>query len=233
MNLSERGYRKIRAYEGYGRRTPDGGCVAYQERINGKLDIPTIGYGCTEGVEAGTVWTEEQAKTALRSEIVKHEAIVTRLVTVDLTQNEYDALVSFSYNVGALGKSSILKRLNAEDRIGAAKAFARYNRFNGVPCKALIARRADESALFLEPMEPAQPDTMPQRVEASLEPLHPAVLPSATAATVAAASQIDPGAITSKITAWSDLTHTLMGLGPLVLGAGLTMGGIWWVIKGK
>ena len=54
MTLSDRGFRKIKAYEGYGKSLPDGGCVAYRERINGKLDIWTIGYGCTEGIDGGT-----------------------------------------------------------------------------------------------------------------------------------------------------------------------------------
>ena len=165
MQLSERGYRKIKAYEGYGRKLPDGGCTAYQEKINGKLDIPTIGYGCTKGVRMGDVWSKDQAEAQLRSEIAKHEARVVRLVTVDINQNEFDALVSFDFNTGGLAKSTILKRLNADDRHAAASAFAAWNKFGGKPSRALTARRASEAALFLEPVGEAAPDYMPQAAE--------------------------------------------------------------------
>ena len=133
MQLSERGYRKIKAYEGYGRRLPDGSCTAYQEKINGKLDIPTLGYGCTVGVKMGDVWTEAEADAKLRTEIAKHERRVAQLVTVEINQNETDALVSFDFNTGGLAKSTILKRLNAGDREGAAAAFVekRAPTFNG------------------------------------------------------------------------------------------------------
>lgn len=162
MQLSERGYRKIKSYEGYGRKLPDGGCTAYQERINGKLDIPTIGYGCTSNVKMGDVWSRDKAEDALRAEIAKHEARVVRLVTVDINQNEFDALVSFDFNTGGLAKSTVLKRLNADDRHGAAQAFGAWNKFGGKASRALTARRASEAALFLEPVGEVAPDYMPQ-----------------------------------------------------------------------
>ncbi len=204
MNLSERGFRKIKSYEGYGKATPDGGCVAYRERINGKLDIWTIGFGCTKGIDGGSRWTKDQAEDYLKREIAGHETRVNRLATVELNQNEFDALVSFDYNTGGLAKSTILKRLNAGDRVRAAKAFAAWNKFGGRPCKALIARRADEAALFLEPIDPAEPSTMPQTVEKAIE------LPSrktitAVATTVAVAPAVlpaPPAAILEQATAW-------------------------------
>lgn len=191
MNLSERGFRKIKAYEGYGRKLPDGSCTAYQERINGKLDIPTIGFGCTVDVKMGDVWTLEQAEAALRNEIAKHEAVVTRLVTVEINQNEYDALVSFDYNTGGLAKSTILKRLNAGDRDGAAKAFAQWNKFGGKPSKGLTARRADEAAMFLEPVGDVAPDYMPQDAEpAAQKPSRTAVAGAAATAATGAVSVV-------------------------------------------
>ena len=233
MKLSERGYRKIKSYEGYGKQTADGGCVAYQEVINGKRDVPTIGYGCTKSIEPGTVWTREQAEDALKAEIATHEARVTRLVTVELNQNEADALISFDFNTGGLAKSSLLKLLNSGDRVGAAKAFGLWNRFGGKPCKALTARRADEAALFLEPTEPAEPNTMPQVVEAATQPPSRGVIATMATAGTAAASQVDPAAITGKLSAWSELAHTLQAFGPWVLGGFAFVGGLVWIVRGK
>ena len=231
MKLSERGFRKIKNYEGYGKALPDGGCVSYREKINGKLDIWTAGYGATEGVDGTTRWTKDEAEAALRTEIAKHEAIVTRLVTVDLNQNERDGLISFSYNTGALAKSSILRLLNAGDRAGAANAFALYNKFGGKPCKALISRRADEAALFLEPIEPATEATMPQQVEASAQPAHPAWY-ATIGASAAAASTVDPTAITAKLSAYKDLTSVLTSFGPWAAVGVLGVGAVFWVMKG-
>ena len=234
MKLSDRGFRKIRTYEGFGKATPDGGCVAYRETINGKLDIWTIGYGCTKGIDGSTRWTKEQAENALRAEIATHEATVTRLVTVDLNQNEFDACVSFDFNTGALGKSSLLKLLNAGDRIGAAKAFGLYNRFGGKPCKALIARRADEAALFLEPTEPAEPHTMPQAVEASSAPPARVTVASAAAAAGAVSSMAaDPSALTAKLSAYKELTTVLTSFGPWMAACALAIGAAFWVWKGQ
>ena len=234
MSLSERGFRKIKKYEGYGKEIADGGhggCVAYRETINGKLDIWTCGWGSTEGVTGATRWTYEEAENALRTEIAKHEAIVTRLVTVDLNQNERDALVSFSYNTGALAKSSILRFLNADRRTESANAFALYNKFGGKPCKALISRRADEAALFLEPIEPATEATMPQQVEASAPPAHPAWY-ATIGASAAAASTVDPTAITAKLSAYKDLTSVITSFGPWAAVGVLGIGAMFWVMKG-
>ena len=242
MTLYERGYRisetglnKIKKYEGYGKETPDGGCVAYREMINGKLDIWTCGFGATEGVDGTTRWTKAEAESALRTEVAKHEAIVSRLVTVDLNQNERDALVSFSYNTGGLGKSTLLKLLNAEDRIGAAKAFAFWNKFGGKPCKALIARRADEASLFLRPPEPAQPDHMPQGVEVSTAPPSRSFVASATAVATAAASSVaaDPSALTAKLSAYKDLTAVVTSFGPWMAACALAIGAVFWIRKGQ
>ena len=234
MKLSERGFRKIKAYEGFGKATPDGGCVAYRETINGKLDIWTIGYGCTKGIDGSTRWTKEQAEDALRAEIEGHEARVTRLVTVDLNQNEFDSLVSFDYNTGALAKSSILRELNRGNREAAAKAFALWNKFGGKPAKALIARRADEAALFLEPVEPATPATMPQAVEASSAPPARATVASAAAAAGAVSSMAaDPSAITAKLSAYKELTTVVTSFGPWMAACALAIGAAFWVYRGQ
>ncbi|MFA5952255.1 MAG: lysozyme [Hyphomicrobium sp.] len=179
MKISEEGLRLITSYEGYHRALPDGSCTAYQTKLKGGLDIPTIGFGCTEGVTMGMVWTREQAEQAFRKELLKHEAAVTRLVTVDINQHEFDALVSLSYNIGTgigspnkgLANSSVIKKLNKGDRVGAARAFNLYNKAKGHVERGLVSRRARESALFLKPAAKPEEPFMPQAVEPSREPL--------------------------------------------------------------
>jgi lysozyme len=221
MKLSDRGYRKIKAYEGYARRLPDGSCTAYQEKINGKLDIATVGYGCTLGVKMGDVWTEAQADAKLRDEIAKHERRVMQLVTVDINQNEFDSLTSFDFNTGGLAKSTILKRLNAGDRAGAAAAFAQWNKFGGKPSKGLTARRASEAAMFLEPVGDVTPDYMPQTVEASRPPV--TATQAATVATVgvSAVTQIPkpPVAILESASAWKGFSVQVLEFGTFALSS--------------
>lgn len=224
MKLSERGYRKIKSYEGYGRRLPDGSCTAYQEEINGKLDIPTIGYGCTKSVLMGMVWTEAEADAKLREEIAGHEATVLRLVTVEINQNQFDALVSFDYNTGALGTSTILKRLNDGDIDRAAKAFAMWNKFNGKPSKGLTARRASEAAMFLEPVGPVDVDHMPQSADPPPNSTRTAVAATATGgAVVTTLASVDPGTATSTISAWHGLGKTMGDVGSWATSSKLTL----------
>ena len=107
MKLSDNGLKFIKRFEAYMKELPDGSCTAYQEVLGKKngepiLDIPTIGWGCTAGVKMGMVWSREKAEDALRVEIAEHEAIVNRVVTTELTQGQFDALVSFNYNCGKL-----------------------------------------------------------------------------------------------------------------------------------
>lgn len=162
MKLSDEGLRLIKSFEGYHTRLPNGDCAAYLCPAN----VPTIGWGCTEGVKLGMVWTEAQAEEGLLRELAKFEAGVTRLVTVEMNQNEYDALVSFSYNVGlgALGRSTLLKRLNKGDRMGAAQEFRKWTRGGGRVLRGLVARREREAALFLKPVEAPEEPSMPQQV---------------------------------------------------------------------
>lgn len=119
----------------------------------------TIGYGHTSAAGApkvvpGMKITKEQADTILASDLQKVEADVTRLVKVPLNQNQFDALVSFHFNTGSLGKSTTLRKLNAGDIQGAADGLMMYTRgrVNGqlIPMKGLVTRRNEEKALFLK-----------------------------------------------------------------------------------
>lgn len=119
----------------------------------------TIGYGHTSAaglpkVFAGQVITKEQADSILASDLGRVEADVNKLVKVPVTQNQYDALVSFHFNTGALGKSSVLTALNNKDYAGAADNLMKYTngRIGGklVPMAGLVRRRNAEKALFLK-----------------------------------------------------------------------------------
>lgn len=169
MKLSSGGLDLICQFEGYHKSLPDGRCIAYRCPAN----VLTIGWGCTEGVKENMIWTREEAQVALRRELAKFEAGVIRLTTVPLNQHQFDALVSFTYNVGlgAFERSTLRKKLNAGNYRGAASVFKLWNKGGGRVLPGLVNRRAREATLFLTPIdEPAEPD-MPQAVEPSPEPV--------------------------------------------------------------
>jgi lysozyme len=162
---------EIKNFEGYGKRLPDGSCIAYQETINDKKDKWTIGYGCTRGVHEGLVWTKQQAEDKLLEELAIHERRVDLLITVPLTEAQFAVLVDVDYNCGALtyedkdGNSHPTKltlAVNAGDWARAERELARWIHFGGKPCKALIARRKSEIAWLHRPVEPVPTSYMPQ-----------------------------------------------------------------------
>lgn len=180
MNLSDVGLDLIISSEGKLKALGDGRYIAYRCPAN----VWTIYTGCTEGVKEGMIVTEDEGREMFRRELAKHEGAVTKLVTVDLTQGQFDALVSFSYNVGsgALAGSGLLKKLNKGDYAGACKEFAKWDRATvkgkKTALRGLTIRRAREAALF------ATRDGAPmiaQKVETPKEPI------TATQATIAAA----------------------------------------------
>jgi lysozyme len=111
----------------------------------------TIGYGSTgPHVTPGKVITEKQAEELLKDDLDRFEKAVTRLVTVPLRQNQYDALVSFAFNcgIGNLESSTLLKRVNARLFDNAVTEFAKWNKGGGKVLAGLTRRRAAEAALF-------------------------------------------------------------------------------------
>lgn len=126
-------------------------------RLDAFKPIPTdpwtIGWGRTRGVQVGDTCTREQADDWLVEDVRVAEMDVETLVTLPLTANQYDALVSFAYNLGgpSLAASTLLKRLNAGDISGAADQFLRWNKSKGVVLPGLTRRREAERKLFLTP----------------------------------------------------------------------------------
>ncbi|AYL07968.1 lysozyme (plasmid) [Enterobacter asburiae] len=145
MQISDKGIALIKQFEG---------CklTAYQDSVG----VWTIGYGWTKPVDgkpirAGMTIKQETAERLLKTGLVSYENDVSRLVKVDLTQGQFDALVSFTYNLGArsLSTSTLLRKLNAGDYAGASDEFLRWNKAGGKVLNGLTRRREAERALFL------------------------------------------------------------------------------------
>lgn len=102
-------------------------------------------------IRPGMSIKEETAERLLRTGLVGYESDVSKLVKVKLTQGQFDALVSFAYNLGARGlsTSALLQKLNAGDYAGAADELPRWNKAGGKVLPGLTRRREAERALFL------------------------------------------------------------------------------------
>jgi lysozyme len=253
MNLSKDGLDKIAQYEGYHERLPDGSCKAYQKTYNGKKDKWTNGFGCTEGVYEGLIWTRAEADEAFEKELSKFESAVTRLVTVELNQNQFDALVSFAYNVGlgagkipGFSNSTLLRKLNKGDYTGAADQFQYWNHVNGKPVDSLTQRRASEKNLFLKPVAPEPRPSMPQTVSKAPEPPSRKTVAAAVAAGGTAVAQVLPAdplgtaenvlTTGSRVRSVAQQGHDLSGWAlslphwPIIAGAVALAGGLYWVL---
>ena len=116
-------------------------------------DVWTIGYGHTAGVQEGDTCSEAEAEEWLVQDSASSAAEVERDVTVPLTDDEFDALVVLTFNIGrgAFRGSTLLKKLDAGDYQGAAQEFGRWNKQAGKELAGLTRRRAAEEALFITP----------------------------------------------------------------------------------
>lgn len=127
-------------------------------RLSAYLDsvgIPTIGVGHTSGVHLGETITAEDADNILAIDLHHAEQAIYNYVTVELDQNQFDALASLIFNIGggAFSKSTLLKLLNGGDEVGAANQFLAWNKAGGKVLDGLTRRRAAERELFLAPRE--------------------------------------------------------------------------------
>ena len=147
--------------------TPSAACIAFIKAheqfrptayLPTKRDVWTIGYGHTSGVKPGDTCTLAQALAWLAEDMMWAADAVRKLVTVPLTQTQFDALVSFVFNVGAdidedtvaegFGDSTLLRKLNRGDYAGAAAEFDKwiYQKKRKLP--GLVTRRAAERKMF-------------------------------------------------------------------------------------
>ncbi len=110
----------------------------------------TIGWGSTgPGIAKGVVWTQAQADERFAADLGRFEKAVALMAPVT-TQNQFDALVSFAYNVGlaALNDSTLLRLHKSGDYVGAKDQFSRWDKNDGRVMKGLTRRRAAEAALY-------------------------------------------------------------------------------------
>lgn len=143
MKTSDAGLALIQEFEG---------CVltAYPDPATGGAPW-TIGYGHTHGVNPGDVCTKEQAFAWLHEDVAWAEACINANVRVPLEQHQFDALVCFTYNVGAgaFSSSTLCRMLNAGDMAGAAGQFGRWVNGPNGPMPGLVRRRGAERAMFM------------------------------------------------------------------------------------
>jgi len=128
----------------------------------------TIGYGHTRGVRSGQRVTEQEAEQLLQEDLADAQAAVERYIAVPLTDNQFAALVSFTFNLGAgsLKTSTLRRRLNTGDYDAVPSELARWVKAGGKTLKGLVKRRAAEGELFMRTEEAStEVLPMPQRVE--------------------------------------------------------------------
>lgn len=121
------------------------------------VGVWTIGFGTTKypngiRVKKGDTCTLDQAKAYMQNDLKSFEQTVNKAVTVQLNQNQFDALVSLAYNIGtnAFSKSTLVKKLNSNDIRGAADQFDLWVNAGGERMQGLVNRRTVEKALFLK-----------------------------------------------------------------------------------
>jgi lysozyme len=137
---SETGLALTRSFEGL--------CLTAYRDTGG---IWTIGYGHTgPGVHSGMTITTGQAETLFAADVARAATAVNHLVTATINQNQFDALVDFTFNLGptTLAKSTLLRNLNAGDIVAAASQFERWDHVRGTVVPGLLRRRRAEAALF-------------------------------------------------------------------------------------
>lgn len=133
------------------------GTVSYFEGKENKayvdpVGIITICYGETKGIKKSDYKTDEECLESLASELVEHEKGMLKVVKVPLSTKEQAAYLSFTYNLGvkAFTNSTLLKKLNSGDRVGACNELLRWNKANGRVLNGLTKRRQEENKLCLE-----------------------------------------------------------------------------------
>lgn len=178
MDISKRGIDLIVSFEGKHKDIGGGRYRAYLDTL-AKPPVWTIYCGLTRGVHEGMICTTEEGDKMFAKELAIYEDAVERLISVDLNQNQFDGLVSFTYNcgVGALEKSTLRCVLNQGKYEQVPAQLMRWvNAGDNKNVRGLVRRRKAEGALFMEPMqddialpehesEDAVSPQMPQRVE--------------------------------------------------------------------
>jgi len=139
MKTSDVGRELIKEFEGCKQ-------VAYQDSVG----VWTIGYGHTKDVYEGQLAIKKSCDRFLEEDLEEFEGYVDSYVKVPLTQNQFDALVAWTFNLGPgnLSKSTMLKKLNAGDYDAVPDEMRRWNKAGGEVLNGLVRRRDAEANLF-------------------------------------------------------------------------------------
>jgi lysozyme len=215
MKTSEAGLDFIRGFESYLTKQPDGSCRAYQCQA-GRW---TCGWGCTEGVTATTHWTYDEAKDHFDVEMAKHESAVNASVKVPITQPQFDALVSFSYNCGTGALVKLIGPLNAGDMRATASKFSEYCKYTDpdtrkkLVSRGLVRRRSEETCIFLKDEGGSMPQkvAVPDRKFSVKQALTKVAAP--VGAVVAAAPSLPLPAVPDTITKSIETVEAWKGMG--------------------
>ena len=162
IKTGQRGIDLMHEFEGYAKRLPNGDCEAYPDPGTGGAPW-TIGWGSTtdendRSINPGEVWTRERADARFKLHLRQFEREVKGALGDALgstSQEQFDALVSFTYNLGGanLRSSTLLRKHKAGDYEGAANEFVRWNRAGGRVMRGLTRRREAEAALYRDGMK--------------------------------------------------------------------------------
>lgn len=141
----------IQQFEGCAKKQPDGSFMAYPDPGSGG-DPWTIGWGSTGAdIKKGVVWNQQQCDDRFSEHLASFATGVGNAIgTARTTQQQFDAMTSFAYNVGLnnLQTSTLLKMHKAGDYVGAQGQFGRWNKAAGKVLPGLTRRRAAEAALY-------------------------------------------------------------------------------------
>lgn len=155
LTIGAQGIALIKRYEGCARLRRDGMVEAYPDPGTG-AEPWTIGWGATgngfeteERIGPGTVWTQAQCDARLASDLILYAKEVARAIgDAPTTQEQFDAMVSFHYNTGAISRATLTRKHKAGDFAGAAAEFPRWNKAGGRVLKGLVNRRRAEATLY-------------------------------------------------------------------------------------
>lgn len=151
--LGKAGEELIKSFESCEERLPDGRFEAYPDPGSRDGTPWTIGCGSIGAdVQKGTVWTQEECDRRFESDIVRYvDGVAAAIGDAPTTQNQFDALVSFHYNTGAIRQATLTRRHKAGDYAGAKQAFAWWNKNDGKVMRGLVRRRKAEAELYGKP----------------------------------------------------------------------------------
>ncbi len=150
--IGEAGIALIKRFESCARARGGGLFEAYPDPGTGGAPW-TIGWGATgPGIAPGLVWTQAQCDARLAADLARFSREVERaLHGAPVSQNQFDALVSFHYNTGAIARASLTRLHRAGDFAAAAREFGKWVNAGGRRLNGLVRRRVAEAELYLAP----------------------------------------------------------------------------------